>query len=39
MKGRLCPGREKEAARFCKFAGLHVDGDHAYLKSPQELVF
>lgn len=37
MKGGLCPGREKEAARFCKFVGLHVDGNHAYLKSPYDL--
>jgi hypothetical protein len=34
IKGGLCPGREKEAARFCEFVGLHVDGNYAYLKSP-----
>jgi len=37
IKGRLCPAREKEAARICKFVGLHIDGDYAYLKSPREL--
>jgi hypothetical protein len=39
MKGRLCPAREKEAARICKFVGLHVNGDYAYLKSLDNLTF
>lgn len=38
MKGRLCPGREQQAARICGFIGLHVDGNYAYLKSPCKLV-
>jgi hypothetical protein len=33
MQGRLCPAREKEAARICKLVGLHVNGNHAYLRS------
>jgi hypothetical protein len=32
MQGRLCPAREKEAARICRFVGLDVDGDHAHLQ-------
>jgi hypothetical protein len=37
MKGRLCPAREQQAARICRFVGLHVDGNYAYLKSPCKL--
>jgi hypothetical protein len=33
MQGRLCPAREKEAARICRFVGLSVNGDHAFLQS------
>jgi hypothetical protein len=32
IQGRLCPAREKEAAHICKLVGLHIDGDHAYLR-------
>jgi hypothetical protein len=37
MQGTLCPGREKEAARICKFVGLRVDSNLAYLGLPDDL--
>lgn len=32
MKGTLCPGREKQAARICKSIGLRVTGTQAWLE-------
>ena len=33
MKGTLCPGREKQAARMCKSIGLRVTGTQAWLEN------
>ena len=31
FKGKLCPAREKEAARICSFVGLQTDGEYAWI--------